>query len=376
MNTPSFNLSLLLGSVLAAGLAACSGGGGTGESGLTREDLGQVTTDTGGNADIQFTPADGAVSALVTCGPYGYDVLATAQTITDPNAGIAYDYNTPEGTPMRVSTTDDLLPVLIPVSPDLDIVPGQYDIQLLLDAAQPTTVTCSALYRTEAASASQTVDIHFVFVGVDGDVPDLNGTAAVDHQLLNDTLTRVGELWSGLGLSVGTVTYEDFSGDVSTYNSVDGDQEFGDLLRTNTSTDRTMTIFMVSAITSSDGASILGMAAGPPGAPATGGTSKSGAVVTVSSLVDGDTDTEARIIAHEVGHFMGLFHTTEKDGSSHDPLSDTPECTNDSDGNGTYSTEECSGQGAENLMWWAASTNAATTSENQAWVVQRSALPQ
>jgi hypothetical protein len=73
---------------------------------------------------------------------------------------------------------------------------------------------------------------------------------------------------------------------------------------------------------------------------------------------------------------MGLYHPTEKDGSAHDPLSDTPECTSDLDGNGVYSTSECTGQGADYLMWWAASETSVAASADQAWVVQRSALPQ
>lgn len=379
MNTnPGFSLSLVLASTFFAGIAACTGAtkDGPGEEGLVREELGSFTTDTGSGADVPFEAPTDAYSALITCGPYGYDTLATAESITDPTGAMIYDYNDEQGTAMRVATTDDLLPVLIPESPDLDIAAGNYTIRVFVSADSPTTISCSALYRIQEPTAGQMVDMHFVFVGVDGEVPDLNGTAAVDNALLNETLTRVGQLWAGFGLSVGTVTYEDFAGDVETYNSVDGAKEFGDLLRTNTSDERQVTIFMVSAITDDDGATILGQAAGPPGAPATGGTSKSGAVVTVGYLADGDTDTEARIIAHEVAHFMGLFHPTEKDGSGHDPLSDTPECTTDTDGNGVYSTNECGGQGADYLMWWAASETSTETSDDQAWIVQRSALPQ
>lgn len=378
MNTNgAFPLALVLTTMIFAGMAACDGTkGGPGEEGLVREDLGTFTTDTGSGADVPFEAPTDAYSALITCGPYGYDTLATAESIVDPNGATIYDYNDEQGTAMRVTTTDDLLPVLIPESPDLDLAAGNYTLRVYVDASAATTISCSALYRTQEPTADQMVDVHFVFVGVDGEVPGLNATDAVDNTLLDDTLTRVADLWSGFGFGIGNITYEDFGGDVETYNSVDGATEFGDLLRTNTSDDRQITIFMVSAITDNDGATILGQAAGPPGAPAVGGTSKSGAVVTVSSLADGDTDTEARIIAHEVGHFMGLFHPTEKDVSGHDPLSDTPECTSDPDGNGVYSTNECSGQGADYLMWWAASASSTATSDDEAWVVQRSALPQ
>ena len=372
-----FPISMVVGVALSVFIGACEGDKGGGpEDGLVREELGSFTTDTGSGADVPFEVPTDAYSAQVTCGPYGYDVLATAESILDPSGAAIYDYNDGQGTAMRVATTDDLLPVLFPVSPDLDVGAGIYTMRVYVDLEQPTTITCNALYRIQEPAAGQTVDIHFVFVGVDGEVPGLNATDAVDSTVLNTTLDRVEALWADLGLSVGVVTYEDFAGDVATYNSVDGAKEFGDLLRTSTSDDRAITVFLVSAITDNDGATILGQAAGPPGAAATGGTSKSGAVVTVGPLAESDTDTEARIIAHEVAHFMGLYHPTEKDGSAHDPLLDTPECTSDTDSNGVYSTSECLGQGADYLMWWAASATSVEASANQAWVVQRSALPQ
>jgi hypothetical protein len=34
----------------------------------------------------------------------------------------------------------------------------------------------------------------------------------------------------------------------------------------------------------------------------------------------------ASSLAHEIGHYLGLYHTSERNGSNHDPISDTPEC--------------------------------------------------
>ncbi len=59
--------------------------------------------------------------------------------------------------------------------------------------------------------------------------------------------------------------------------------------------------------------------------------------------------------AHEMGHQLGLFHTTEEGGTTFDILSDTPECpssTKDNDSNGTVTAEECDGFGGDNLMFW------------------------
>jgi hypothetical protein len=62
----------------------------------------------------------------------------------------------------------------------------------------------------------------------------------------------------------------------------------------------------------------------------------------------------AHVMAHEAGHYLGLFHTTEQTGTTFDPLQDTPECpsTRDANGDGIVSASECVGVGADNMMFW------------------------
>ena len=59
--------------------------------------------------------------------------------------------------------------------------------------------------------------------------------------------------------------------------------------------------------------------------------------------------------AHEMGHQLGLFHTTESGGNQFDILSDTLECqksTQDNNSDRKVSAEECESYGAENVMFW------------------------
>jgi hypothetical protein len=151
-----------------------------------------------------------------------------------------------------------------------------------------------------------------------------------------------------------------------------------------------MNLFLVrgiTATTTSGGEQVVGVDGTIPGPSSFNGTVQSGAVVSMADvfatssrscpigpydLCQSGADEVAFIAAHETGHFLGLFHTTEREGADFDPLSDTRKCpctacasTTDRPKCGNYGTNsptllpnQCvsaaggSCGGGDNLMFW------------------------
>jgi hypothetical protein len=101
----------------------------------------------------------------------------------------------------------------------------------------------------------------------------------------------------------------------------------------------TMNLFLVGSLRSANAGgagTVVGIDGTIPGPSSLNGTVHSGAVVSATDLFTGTCagamnltcgpDRVAYIAAHEMGHFLGLFHTTEQEGADFDPLTDTPKC--------------------------------------------------
>jgi hypothetical protein len=102
------------------------------------------------------------------------------------------------------------------------------------------------------------------------------------------------------------------------------------------------------------------------------GTGASGIAIAANPLA-GDSKRLGRTLAHELGHALGLFHTTEVNGDVFDPLPDTPVCDA---GPAGLDAASCQAKGADNLMFPTTNASASNLTEDQATVLRRAMILQ
>jgi hypothetical protein len=253
-------------------------------------------------------------------------------------------------------------------------------VGIRLAATSATTASVQALIRRAPSRVltTGTIDLNLFFVGL----PALDAIRARSDTRFKQMLDAVRSVWGKAGLIIGNVSYIDISGaDGNRFGDLDVN-DLGDLVALSSSPaarDDALNVFFVNSITGGARAGyvILGVAAGLPGVPLRG-SGGSGMAVTAADFPSGLTGI-AHTWAHEGAHWLGLFHTTEATGDAFDPLPDTPECARaqfDANADKTMQPGECLGQGADNLMFWAASNSVdqSTVTAHQAFVMLRNAV--
>jgi hypothetical protein len=163
---------------------------------------------------------------------------------------------------------------------------------------------------------------------------------------------------AGDGPTLGTVDV--FSATHPSGSIIEEEGEDANILRAITAgdSDQAMNVYFISDFVEPG---TLGFASGIPGVLGIEGTAGSGVIIAVDGHLndDGsslDTQMMGETIAHEAGHQIGLFHTTEEQGGEggYDVISDTPQCpqSQDTDGDGSLNAEECIDFDGTNFMFW------------------------
>jgi hypothetical protein len=175
--------------------------------------------------------------------------------------------------------------------------------------------------------ATGVLDLNLHFTGSKGWTA---ATAPTDPEF-QAMLADVGSTYAQVGITLGELSYRDVDSGFAVIESLMGaGSDLNALFAASEgNTLNALNLFFVDELVSPFGGIILGVAGGIPGPPLQQGTSRSGVAISTADF-DGAPSSIATTTAHEAGHFLGLFHTSEQTFGGfipavHDPLPDTPE---------------------------------------------------
>ncbi len=254
------------------------------------------------------------------------------------------------------------------------LLAGTYKFRVASYNESASAVQVHAIINHRENPTDGKLDVNLIFCGI----PGLNKDNALADPQFQVLLNEFKRIYAQANIQVnvaGTFSCND-EARLTFLSTSNG--EFGDLLAQSSMTgNQAMNFFFVQNINGESGP--LGLAAKIEGPALLRGTRYSGVVVTtlnggLSQLSQADLKMQGTTMAHEGGHFLGLYHTTERCGARAiecpgfdingngqidswevvDPLPDTLECPSLLYGP-EVSPDECLGRDGTNLMFWQAS---------------------
>lgn len=287
-------------------------------------DLGTRDLRAGFLGDVELATPPDAVSVTLQARRASGDPLELSfVTVADPADTVLFDVGeivALRDQPIRWLPVDtgESVTMLVPntTADRVAFLPGRFawtvsPIPRSMGDSGSARVALSALVKRAAGGtvSAGRVDLNVHFVSGVG--PGASG--APTHGKMQSTLGRLETILAREGVSVGTVRYFDVAD--SSYriiSSTDGaDSELASLFRESDGrSGRAVNVFFVRSIEGpSGGFAALGVAGGIPGPVGIHGTQHSGVV----AVWDGQSASVlGHVLAHELGHYVGLFHSTER----------------------------------------------------------------
>jgi hypothetical protein len=205
--------------------------------------------------------------------------------------------------------------------------PGRYDVRVLT--------------RPGPIASTGTLDLDVYVVSA-----DLTAAQAAGDPLMERLFQSVATVLANAGICLGRVVFHDLPEwarvrySIVNVDSTGPCDPLSQLFTLAQAQSGSVHLFLVDGLEVTDDgdpfqvAGIDGSIPGPSGVP---GTVNGGAVATLADLGQGTcgsaldlarcgTDHLAFVLAHEVGHWLGLYHPTERSGTLFDPIADTPTC--------------------------------------------------
>jgi len=309
----------------------------------------------------------------------GADLMIIGR-MSGPSGELLYDFQDPFNSALQFYPGADQITQMVPTNPRSTPRAGQYRFQLIKDGAQKRVQVQAVLKTGDGEPSEGALDVNLFFARVNG----LSAAQARSDSDFQSAIQTLKNIYQRRKINLGKLSYCDLSSaDADRYSIIEDvegpSSELSQMFEVSSQAgalgcnpERALNFFLVQEIVGGRaGYIILGISGGIPGPPGLHGSSHSGVAVTMTDFRH-HPEQLGMTMAHEGGHYLGLFHTTEAEGTAFDPLSDTPECDNsrDRNGDGILDYGECAGVGAENLMFWAAGTEAKEVSNDQGFVLR------
>lgn len=300
-----------------------------------------ITTGANGDSpEVNFELPAGVVSFMIVLeGPD--DVTMIVKRLSGPGGVLVTDDDSaltqlerlflgPWGaqfkSPNRVVQDIGISSSLFPNNPGVNVSGGGYTmvasaVRIQGQNGNPYqgTLTGKVLYRMAQASAGR-LDLHLYFSGAG----NLTAAAAPTDPLVQGALQKLSSVYAQANLTVGTVDYHDVDASFRTISGIDGSSDqLERMFRLTEGRGAGLHYFFVDRFEGGlPGGMVAGISGGLPGPPLRPGTNNSGVAVALAAI-NGDPEILGHVMAHEGGHWLGLFHTAEFIGTQ-DQLSDTP----------------------------------------------------
>ena len=260
----------------------------------------------------------------------------------DNNKIVINSLKKPDGSTLNIQTDYSFLainpeilgsysPIMFPASDSDEFKDafgaGSYSMEVTTRASE----VCYYVVPQVAEGTKLAMNLYFV------GVPGLTAQSASADSDIQAMLSLMRQIYGKEGIDVEVKNYIDASDQVSrSYGVIRDFYDVFNLVATSTSPGDarsealTVNVFLIEDFNISDAPGLLGVSTGIPGMAAFHGSIGSGLVFSTASLGQ-DNQMLGQTLAHEVGHFLGLRHTTEHQGVSEDPITDTPSCPSPDD---------------------------------------------
>lgn len=214
--------------------------------------------------------------------------------------------------------------------PGWELTPGVYSFRVRATPADSgnvrgdgTTVSVIATLRTNGEVGFQhRLDLNFVYLPSS----TLSAEIARTSPRFAEFLAKVDERLTPSGIRLGRITHTDLHR--PDFDIIATWEEAGQMFRTSAwvGRPRALNVYCVQKF-EFPLAPAIGLSGGIPGAAANG-TRDSGIAIRMEPffLCSDCLGAYASLMAHEIGHYLGFYHTTESDVAHWDPFLDTPDC--------------------------------------------------